>query len=289
MALYDPVDGVYRKVAKKYDPVDGVYRNVTKAYDPVDGVYRQYFSGGNTAGALAVGDSVWLNVNGTLTEFLVVHQGNPDSTLYDASCDGTWLLMKDCYGANMPWDEDEYDQGDELISEMSNDYGDSSIHYWLHNYGGFYYELSNTVKDAIKQVKLPYTDADGNAKTGSNGLSSKVFLLSIYEVGHDGCYSTQTEPCTPTDGACLDYFSSAVGQTGLVAIRQAKYNGTNRNWWLRSSAWTGISSHENMVWRVDTYGGCGVTNCGNQRYVRPAFILDSNTPFAQADGKNIIE
>ena len=46
MALYDPVDGVYRKVTKKYDPVDGVYRKVTKAFDQVDGVYRQYFSSG---------------------------------------------------------------------------------------------------------------------------------------------------------------------------------------------------------------------------------------------------
>lgn len=46
MALYDSVDGVYRKVSKKYDPVDGVYRNVKAAYDPVDGVYRQYFSSG---------------------------------------------------------------------------------------------------------------------------------------------------------------------------------------------------------------------------------------------------
>lgn len=44
MALYDPVDGVYRKVSKIYDPVDGVYRKVKAAYDPVDGVHRKYFS-----------------------------------------------------------------------------------------------------------------------------------------------------------------------------------------------------------------------------------------------------
>lgn len=46
MALYDVLNGVYRKVSKKYDPVEGVYRKVTKAFDPVDGVYRQYFSSG---------------------------------------------------------------------------------------------------------------------------------------------------------------------------------------------------------------------------------------------------
>lgn len=55
MALYDPVDGVYRKVAKKYDPVNGVYRKVKAAYDPVDGVYRKYFGGELTPGVIAPG------------------------------------------------------------------------------------------------------------------------------------------------------------------------------------------------------------------------------------------
>ena len=44
----------------------------------------------------AVGSTVKLKVNGTAREFLVVHQGKP-SSLYDESCNGTWLLMKDCY------------------------------------------------------------------------------------------------------------------------------------------------------------------------------------------------
>ena len=42
----------------------------------------------------AVGSTVKLKVNGTAREFLVVHQGKP-SSLYDESCNGTWLLMKD--------------------------------------------------------------------------------------------------------------------------------------------------------------------------------------------------
>ena len=45
MALYDSLNGVYRKVKKKYDAVAGVHRTVKKAYDDVDGVYRQYYSG----------------------------------------------------------------------------------------------------------------------------------------------------------------------------------------------------------------------------------------------------
>lgn len=48
-------------------------------------------------GSKAVGSIVKLKVGGTLTDFIVVHQGRPSTSLYDASCDGTWLLMKDCY------------------------------------------------------------------------------------------------------------------------------------------------------------------------------------------------
>ena len=44
----------------------------------------------------AVGSTVKIKVNGTLRNFIVVHQGRP-SSLYDASCDGTWLLMEDIY------------------------------------------------------------------------------------------------------------------------------------------------------------------------------------------------
>ena len=49
------------------------------------------------ASDLEIGSSVFLNVDGSPKEFIVVHQGNPDSSLYDVSCDGTWLLMKDIY------------------------------------------------------------------------------------------------------------------------------------------------------------------------------------------------
>ena len=277
MALYDPVNGVYRKVSKKYDPVDGVYRNVTKAYDPVDGVYRQYFSGGgNTAGALAVGDSLWLNVDGTLTEFLVVHQGNPDSALYDASCSGTWLLMKDIYSM-VQWDCDEYDQSDELVSEMSNEYAESEMHKY---YMGYYFirRFDSNVQSAIKDVKIPYVEGAGygSVRTGANGLSTKIFLLSGYEVG----FTVSDHSALYADGACLDYFVGATRTT-----RTAYYNGNEHYWWLR----TPQEYEYDIAFCVDTYGYLVNWSCDKERGMRPAFILDSNTPFAQADGKNIIE
>ena len=47
-------------------------------------------------GTKAVGSIVKLKVGGTAKEFLVGHQGKP-SSMYDESCDGTWLLMKDSF------------------------------------------------------------------------------------------------------------------------------------------------------------------------------------------------
>ena len=276
MALYDPVDGVYRKVAKKYDPVDGIYRKVTKAYDPVDGVYRQYFSSDLTAGGLAVGDSIWLNVDGTLTEFLVVHQGNPDSALYDASCSGTWLLMKDIYSM-VQWDCDEYDQSDELVSEMSNEYAESEMHKY---YMGYYFirRFDSNVQSAIKDVKIPYVEGAGygSVRTGANGLSTKIFLLSGYEVG----FTVSDHSALYADGACLDYFVGATRTT-----RTAYYNGSEHYWWLR----TPQQYEYDIAFCVDTYGYLVNWSCDKERGMRPAFILDSNTPIAQADGKNIIE
>ena len=54
-----------------------------------------------TLASMAVGSTVKLKVDGTLWDFIVVHQGRP-SSLYDVSCDGTWLLMKDIY-KNRQW------------------------------------------------------------------------------------------------------------------------------------------------------------------------------------------
>lgn len=249
MALYDPVDGVYRKVAKKYDPVDGIYRNVKAAYDPVDGVYRQYFSSGTPVGSLVVGDSVWLNVDGVLTEFLVVHQGNPDSAIYDASCDGTWLLMKDIHST----------------SSMGGYYQSSTIHTYLNE--TFLTLLESDIRDAVKDVKIPYHSGGvGSLYTGSNGLNTKVFLLACSEVG-GGTTGTR-----PADGTCLDYFNGA-GSGTLIAY----LDGVAKWWWLRSPYVTSNQTYMGRRWAVDTSGYTTYSTQATVNGVRPAFILDSAT------------
>ena len=68
-------------------------------------------------GTKAVGSVLKLNLNGSPKNFIVVHQGKP-SSLYDDSCDGTWVLMQDIYNTR------EWDNND-------NNYRNSTLQSWL--------------------------------------------------------------------------------------------------------------------------------------------------------------
>ena len=202
-------------------------------------------------GNMAVGSTVKIKVNGASKDFIVVQQGNPNTSTYDSSCNGTWLLMKDIYTTS--------------TFGNNNSYKDSSIHTYLN--GTFYNLIDSNIRAAIKQVKIPYqngTGSDGSLATGSNGLSTKVFLLSGYEVG----WTTSDSALFPQDGAKLDYFGS--GDDGNS--KRVAYNGSSAaSWWLRSPS----AVDSNYVWRVIA-DGSGDNYWYNYSYgVRPAFILPS--------------
>ena len=202
-------------------------------------------------GAKAVGSIVKIKVNGASKDFIVVQQGNPNTSTYDSSCAGTWLLMKDIYTTS--------------TFGNNNSYKDSSIHTYLN--GTFYNLIDSNIRAAIKQVKIPYqngTGSGGSLATGSNGLSTKVFLLSGYEVG----WTTSDNGYFPKDGVRLAYFGNSSGGNS----KRVAYNGSSAAiWWLRSPYTSG--SYD--VWSVGT-GGSGNGNWYNYSYgVRPAFILPS--------------
>lgn len=202
-------------------------------------------------GTKAVGSIVKIKVNGASKDFIVVQQGNPNTSTYDSSCNGTWLLMKDIYTTS--------------TFGNNNSYKDSSIHTYLN--GTFYNLIDSNIRAAIKQVKIPYqngTGSGGSLATGSNGLSTKVFLLSGYEVG----WTTSDNGYFPKDGVRLAYFgNSSSGNSKRIA-----YNGSSAAiWWLRSP-YTG--TYDNG-WGVHTDGSGNGRWCNGSYGVRPAFILPS--------------
>ena len=205
-------------------------------------------------GSMSVGSTVKLKLGGTARDFLVVHQGLP-SSMYDSSCNGTWLLLKDIY-TTRTWDS------------SNNDYKNSDIHSYLN--GTFLNLFDNDIKNAIKQVKIPYqngTGSGGSVASGANGLSCKIFLLSGYEVG----FSTSDNSYFPRDGAKLSYFSSGTGSAANNK-RIANYNGSAALWWLRSPN----TGDTNYVWYVISSGDYRGWGCNYSYGVRPALVLDSS-------------
>lgn len=200
-------------------------------------------------GTKAVGSIVKIKVNGASKDFIVVQQGNPNTGTYDSSCAGTWLLMKDIYTTS--------------TFGNNNSYKDSNIHTYLN--GTFYNLIDSNIRAAIKQVKIPYqngTGSGGSLATGSNGLSTKVFLLSGYEVG----WTTSDNGYFPKDGVRLAYFGNSSGGNS----KRIAYNGSSAAvWWLRSPYGTFD------VWYVYSDGSYDGFWYGSSCGVRPAFILPS--------------
>lgn len=191
----------------------------------------------------AVGSIVKIKVNGAAKDFIIVHQGLPSSA-YDASCNGVWVVMKDIY-TTMKWDG------------SNNDYLNSDMTAYLN--GTFISLIDADIRNAIKQVKIPYTNySNNNVMSGSNGLSCKVFLLSGTEVGFNGVSYMNTE------GAKLSYFDSA--------SKRVAYNGSSAAvWWLRSP----YADNSVYVWLVLSDGSYDYWNFNITYGVRPAFVLPS--------------
>lgn len=204
-----------------------------------------------TLSSKAIGSTIKLKVNGSARNFIVVHQGKP-SSVYDDSCNGTWLLMQDIY-ENRAWH-----------SSNTNDYANSTIHSYLNS--TFLNLFESNIKNAIKQVKLPYRKGSGTSTTvtsGSNGLSAKIFLLSATETSFDFSYMPSGE------GAELAYFKGCADNSS-DSKRVAYLNGSAAYWWLRSPYCYGFVNAL-YVYSNGDWGSNGSDSYG----VRPALILPS--------------
>ncbi len=202
---------------------------------------------GILAGALAVGSIVKLRENGTPVNYIVVNQGLP-SSMYDASCNGTWLLRQTILKSTV-WS-----------AGKTNKYSTSAIK-----------QLSMPsydpeVKSVIKTAKIPFCDGGGNSTvlSGANGYSCQVFLLSGYEIGFTNGFASTF----PLDGSKLSYFSFEEFDSKRIA---------NGNWWTRSPYVLGGNTLQAVL--ANTSGGYGIPEVRNSNGIRPALILPSDVLF----------
>lgn len=207
--LYDLVNGVFytdaaggtfaagtthgykaRKVKKFYTGVANVTRKVKKGYVGVNNVARLFWSSGTPLGEFPVGEVVYLNENDVGIPYIIVNQGNPDTSVYDATANGTWLLRQNAQGSR-------YDGQTTYYSGSIHDTKCTS----------HLAKFDADVQAAIKTVGVPtitkydtkqWCEYDPNRVMSK--LLRKVFLLSTTELG-------ATKYTDYGEGALLDYFT----------------------------------------------------------------------------------
>lgn len=225
--------------------MSGVAPNMTK---PISGI---------PASELAVGSVVKMMEGGVATDYLVVNQGIPSgSSLYDASCDGMWLLRKEIIEQRV-WDADN-----------SNVLETSDVQAWLNS--DMLAKYDSAAQSAIKQVKIPYRKnggMKGSNQSGANGLSCKAFMLSVIELG-----IAKSENLNGlVDGDVLSYF-----KTNAESKVVAYFNGEPATWSTRTPSGSSYVS----IYQINTKSNYyGVKYANESNGIRPAVIVSSNALF----------
>lgn len=219
---------------------------------------------------VSVGDEVLLPENGIMTPYIVVQIGNPDTSIYDNSCNGVWLLRKnitlDYY---QPWD-----------SNRTNNFSTSTIKSWLNS--TMLLKFDSTIQNNIIEAKIPYGSGGGttNVNIGENGTPSKIFLLSVYETGGNSSIYF-----APQDGATLSYFIK--GDTATARKKRIAYTESTSkagDWWTRSPYSNNISADF-----IYTDGSFGALNAHDSDCIRPCFIMPTTfTATYYVDTENVV-
>ncbi|OUN08339.1 hypothetical protein B5G43_02875 [Flavonifractor sp. An92] len=225
--------------------------DVTSDVPPTVG---QYVPGSIQVQNVPVGSFITRTENGVPQYYLVVHQGLP-SEMYDASCNGTWVLRLNIY-ENGAWDAGNSNvlPGADIFTTMA----------------GMLTLFDAETQAAIKTIKIPYCVGGGQStvKSGADGLECKIFPLSAYEVGLAPPAVTEY---VPEDGATLDFFKP-------VLAKDPRRISPNANWWLRSPY---IRTGLTWVWYEPPTGGGSGASPNSSYGIRPTFVLD---PTLEVDG-----
>ena len=182
--------------------------------------------------------TVKIKIGGYDYDFVVIYQGKPPTGNYDDSCDGTWLMLKDCFTL-FPFGSSQIFTNADIYDSLNID---------------FYNSLENGARGVIKPVKIP-------CSTGVNtveNVDAKVFLLSALEAGYtDGNFNAE--------GANLEFFANN-------EERKAIYNGATQAWGLR----TLDKTNTNNVIAVGADGAQTSVDINTNTGFRPVFIVYSS-------------
>ena len=206
---------------------------------------------GTPVGEQEVGESVYMNMNGVSTEFIVVQQGKPDADTYDSTCIGTWVLAKDIYS--------EHSNSSQYWSAYWHETGIQSYLNGLLNL------FDDWVQDIIKTVNFP----NGRYAADDTAHAYKITVPHPDEIEEypEGLLTQ------------LDYFKDNV-----ASKRIANYNGEAKRYYVRQ---TNKSSGNNILYRwfvcsklgeIETnLIGNSVPGADNTPGIRPLLVLPQDT------------
>lgn len=200
-------------------------------------------------GELLTGTVVYMNVDGIRTPYIVVHQGNPDTAVYGASCNGTWVLMKDIYSLTH-WQVRQntyyHDSSDCLVRQLAQSFP-SKLDTVIQN---------NLIPLKLLNIQYSWQDISGD----------KIF------------------PLTSDDLSNMDYFSD-----GVVSKRIAQYNGAATDYWLRDPDSYGAKiKYVTKSGTISTFDENSYPGGYQGKGFRPMYILNTASLIADSDF-NIIE
>lgn len=260
MTMFCGIDGAKRKLTSFPVGIDGATKHVKELWAGIDGAKRKIFSSGIQLGSLPVGTIIKLNEKSIAQNYLIVHQGIP-SSLYDVSCNGTWILRNDILVKRVLGKDTKYTNIFNTTNSVFNDVLSPS--------------LDQSILSHIKEIKIPYCvggeDYTGTSiytvNSGENGYPCKMFILSGHEVGFNNIYPGYF----PVEGAKLDYFVE--GQSSESNnLRISHFNGSPETYATRTRAYP----NGNTMWQVE-YNGDSTYGYSNLEIgIRPAMVMDSN-------------
>lgn len=199
-----------------------------------------------------VGSKVNVKENGTLVPYIIVHKGNPDVTMYDASCDGVWLWREECTEEQSPWGNSAYVENNKTFEYLN---------------GSWFSRFDESTASLIRQVKIPYRNNGNAVKYLEDGWPCKVFVLSKDELGstYGVSFSDKSK-----EGNLLSYFSLADED-----VKRKK----NQYYYTRSRA----SGTTYVIVVSSLRGGVTTYESSTLNHMAPCFIMDGDV-FTDGNG-----
>ena len=254
------IQGVPKTITEAYTVIQGISRKLIEGYINNNGVLYPIWGGSSSNFYLKdipVGTVVYLNMDGTPREFIVIDQKvSTYSDHYDSTCLGTWLLMKE------PYTTLTMNNGSSWV-----DYSQCYMHKtYLNN--TLLNKFDSDIQGVISQAKIPYATFDSSTSsmvnhTGSDGVSAKLFLPSHIEITAGSSYYYP-------EGGTTEYFKYASNNNRCK---------TESGFWIRSAYFaSNVTSPEYAFIKADGTSATRASYNSRTSGVRPALII----PFGNA-------